>query len=243
MERTDRQPVLLEGTMDIIIIIIYLQGPWILNPLKMGPICCPKTTVGNYHYSLHYNPEECSSHPLRGGSLKSRLTGCYEVWKGNEFTLHLFWVIYFQHRRYSPLCVDCLTLNTKARRSFKRRIPTSNKAWFLISPSPGHNRGIYPIVGQVSLFPAVINPCPLRQSAIHIAKIVSALETDENRDLRLPPRYKPDLPFRGKFTQRRSVVSYRRFGTTYCSYLQGSSSWESLIDEDGTDTFSRNAGN
>jgi len=28
----------------------------------MGPISCPKTLVRNYHYSLHNNPEECSSH-------------------------------------------------------------------------------------------------------------------------------------------------------------------------------------
>jgi hypothetical protein len=55
-----------------------------------------------------------------------------------------------------------LTLNTKARRSFKMSPtsdPTSQKAWFLISPSPGHNRGIYPTVGRVSLFPAVVSPC------------------------------------------------------------------------------------
>jgi hypothetical protein len=27
----------------------------------MGPICCPNTSVRNYLYSLHNNPEECSS--------------------------------------------------------------------------------------------------------------------------------------------------------------------------------------
>jgi hypothetical protein len=41
------------------------------SPLKMGQIGCPKTSVWNYHYSLHNNPEECSSHLLCGGSLKS----------------------------------------------------------------------------------------------------------------------------------------------------------------------------
>jgi len=30
------------------------------------------TSVRNYHYSLRNNPEERISHPLRGGSLKSR---------------------------------------------------------------------------------------------------------------------------------------------------------------------------
>jgi hypothetical protein len=38
----------------------------------MGPICCPETSVRNCHYSLPNNPEERSSHLLRGESLKSR---------------------------------------------------------------------------------------------------------------------------------------------------------------------------
>jgi len=38
----------------------------------MGPISCPKTSVGNYHYSLSDNTGEHSSYLLRGGSLKSR---------------------------------------------------------------------------------------------------------------------------------------------------------------------------
>jgi hypothetical protein len=29
---------------------------------KMGPIGCPETPIRNYHYSLHKNPEERSSH-------------------------------------------------------------------------------------------------------------------------------------------------------------------------------------
>ena len=35
---------------------------------------CPKTSVRNYHYSLHNNPEQCSSHLLHGKSLKSHIT-------------------------------------------------------------------------------------------------------------------------------------------------------------------------
>jgi hypothetical protein len=35
-------------------------------PLKMGSIGCPETSVKNYHYSLHNNPEECSSCLLHG---------------------------------------------------------------------------------------------------------------------------------------------------------------------------------
>jgi hypothetical protein len=39
-------------------------------PLKIGPIECPETSVTNYHCSLRNNPEECSCHLLRRGSLK-----------------------------------------------------------------------------------------------------------------------------------------------------------------------------
>jgi hypothetical protein len=39
---------------------------------KDGPISCFETSVINYRYSLSNNPEECSSHLLRGGSLQSR---------------------------------------------------------------------------------------------------------------------------------------------------------------------------
>jgi len=31
---------------------------WILDPLKMEPVCCPETSVMNYHYSLRNDPEE-----------------------------------------------------------------------------------------------------------------------------------------------------------------------------------------
>jgi hypothetical protein len=30
------------------------------RPLKIGPIGCPETTVRNYNYSLHNNPEHSS---------------------------------------------------------------------------------------------------------------------------------------------------------------------------------------
>jgi len=39
------------------------------EPLSMAPTGCPETSVTNYHYSLRKNPEERSSHLLRGGSL------------------------------------------------------------------------------------------------------------------------------------------------------------------------------
>jgi hypothetical protein len=43
------------------------------NILKMRLVGCPETSVKNYHYSLHNNPEERSSHLLRGGNLKPRI--------------------------------------------------------------------------------------------------------------------------------------------------------------------------
>jgi hypothetical protein len=46
-----------------------LQGLRIQN-MKIDPIGCLATSVRNYHFSLR-NPEEQSSHLLRGGSLKS----------------------------------------------------------------------------------------------------------------------------------------------------------------------------
>jgi hypothetical protein len=38
----------------------------------MEPIGCPETPVRNYDFTLRNIPEERSSHPLRGTSLKSR---------------------------------------------------------------------------------------------------------------------------------------------------------------------------
>jgi len=42
------------------------------SPLKMDPIGCHETSVGNYHCSLHNDPEERSSQLLRDRGLKSR---------------------------------------------------------------------------------------------------------------------------------------------------------------------------
>jgi hypothetical protein len=46
-----------------------LQG--ILEPPEMEPTGCPETSVRNYRHTLRNNPEERSSHLLRGGSPKS----------------------------------------------------------------------------------------------------------------------------------------------------------------------------
>jgi len=47
----------------------------------MRPICCPETSVKNYHYTLRNDTEECSSHLLRIGSLNSFL--CV-IWRVSE---------------------------------------------------------------------------------------------------------------------------------------------------------------
>jgi len=39
----------------------------------MEPKSSPEKSVRNYHYTLRNNPEERSSHLLRGGSLKSHI--------------------------------------------------------------------------------------------------------------------------------------------------------------------------
>jgi len=42
-------------------------------PLEMQPMGSPETSVLDSHYWLRNDPEECSSHLLRGGSLKSQI--------------------------------------------------------------------------------------------------------------------------------------------------------------------------
>ena len=48
-------------------LVLYLIS-W---TLKIWLKCCPETSVRNCHYSLCNSSEESSSHPLRGGCLKS----------------------------------------------------------------------------------------------------------------------------------------------------------------------------
>jgi len=48
-------------------------------PLKMGLLGCSKTSVRKYHYLLHINPEESSSHLLCGKRLKSCLQLSYHL--------------------------------------------------------------------------------------------------------------------------------------------------------------------
>jgi len=47
--------------------------------MKMGPIGFPETSVRNYHYSLHNNPEECSSQTSHLLEKKCfRTMGCHQ---------------------------------------------------------------------------------------------------------------------------------------------------------------------
>jgi hypothetical protein len=60
-----------------------------------GAIGCPETTTINYHYSLRNNPEERSSHLLRGRSLKSRkdVRLCGYISKTKGVREHKVWEI------------------------------------------------------------------------------------------------------------------------------------------------------
>ena len=51
--------------------IVHL-GNSILSDVCSDVADCLETSVRNYRHKLRNNPEERSSHPLRGGSLKSR---------------------------------------------------------------------------------------------------------------------------------------------------------------------------
>ena len=52
---------------------VFLEPSWTFWLSKMGQICCPETSVRNYHYAVRNIPEERRSHLHRGGSLKSRI--------------------------------------------------------------------------------------------------------------------------------------------------------------------------
>jgi hypothetical protein len=73
-------------TLTSLINIILLKNFYTENskdsqPLKMGPLGCPKTSLRKYHYLLHNSPEEHSSHLLCGRSLKSRIQLSYYMSK------------------------------------------------------------------------------------------------------------------------------------------------------------------
>ena len=66
-------------------------------------VCCNAASSGNYHYSLCFNPEECSSELLCSGRLESHLMKyCFEVSVNiqvyNVFKLKHCYIILFLHR-------------------------------------------------------------------------------------------------------------------------------------------------
>jgi hypothetical protein len=44
-------------------LVVLRLSSWILWLLKMGPLCCPETSVRSYYYALWNIPEECRSYP------------------------------------------------------------------------------------------------------------------------------------------------------------------------------------
>jgi len=51
---------------------LQVESSRIKNPLMMGPMCCPETSVRNSHYTPRNVTEEGRSHILGGRSIKSR---------------------------------------------------------------------------------------------------------------------------------------------------------------------------
>ena len=56
----------------VVILFPHIGQDNISLPLKLGPICCPETSVINYLYNLRNIPEERRSYLLLDGSLQSR---------------------------------------------------------------------------------------------------------------------------------------------------------------------------
>jgi hypothetical protein len=50
-----------------------------IDPVRMGPIRCPETSVNNYHTTPNNTPEDHTFHQHRGGNLKSRRTFVIQV--------------------------------------------------------------------------------------------------------------------------------------------------------------------
>jgi hypothetical protein len=64
--------------------------------LKMGRICCPETSVKDYHSTLRYIQKERGYHQQRRGSLKSRITH-YMFRQGQaKFGFHINIKLYIQ---------------------------------------------------------------------------------------------------------------------------------------------------
>ena len=100
----------------------------------MGPIGCPETSAINRHYSLRNNLEEGSSHPLRGGSLKSHALRVSDgdgqwKWAYNIACVGQYWRGYCVRREYNMCRVVCsrptLNTHTLSAKAFQTRRVTS----------------------------------------------------------------------------------------------------------------------
>ena len=68
---------------EVVIFFTDVKGQHIRPVFKVTdlsePIGCAETSVRNYHWMLRNSPKERSSHPLCGGSKKSRITALYST--------------------------------------------------------------------------------------------------------------------------------------------------------------------
>ena len=65
------RPVRFAYEQPVVSIFTVQESPQNSWPLRLGPIVCPETSIRNYHYSPHNNPEERSSQLFRCRSLIS----------------------------------------------------------------------------------------------------------------------------------------------------------------------------
>jgi hypothetical protein len=81
---------------------IFGQSAFFLDswPLKMGPICCPKTSVRNYRYSLHNNTDKHSSHSLK--HLLLGKTSSHRSYSATFFLLMNAFVTYNGTQSHAP---------------------------------------------------------------------------------------------------------------------------------------------
>jgi len=91
-------------------LVLYLNS----LTVKIGQIGCAETSVRNYHYSLCNNPEECSSHLRRGGSLKSTIRGAgFSGYGGNlckNFSNFISWITYWLQVPQSQNMFECIKI-------------------------------------------------------------------------------------------------------------------------------------
>jgi hypothetical protein len=83
----------------------------------MGPIGCPETSVRNYHYSLHNNPKERSSHVLTlwSRALLEKLTGFQVVKKFPAFYVTRRFITAFTSVRHLSYPAPGAVLISKAK--------------------------------------------------------------------------------------------------------------------------------